>query len=153
MSRLVYHGLRTSRLVTRGLGSAVAVPVPPSARFAGVLGTWGGRVAGRWLLPLEVKQGDVTGLPLALIGPDGSPLDLTGAVVTFRAWEEGTEADAVGPLTLVSDDPASGVAVLVLTPAAVAALDRDKRYWYDVKLDGGGTVAEGRLYVEAARIR
>lgn len=106
------------------------------------------------LVSITVKQGDIDGLPLAVTGSDGLPLDLSDATLNFRAWEEGTDVDLIGPQELtILDPPEAGQARLTLLPLAIADLDPDKRYWYDVKLVGGSTVAEGRLYVEAERIR
>lgn len=107
--------------------------------------------------PIEsivVKQGTATSRPVALTDSSGGPLDLTSAVVNFRAWEEGTQIDALGPVALEPEGPPEeGVVLLVISGAQASQLDPAKRYWYDIIVVNGPAMVQGRLYVEANRIR
>lgn len=96
---------------------------------------------------LTVKQGDTRSYPLTLTGAP----DLSEATVNFRAWEAGAATDAIPALALALQE--DGSFTLLLSADMVAALSPVAAYWYDVQVVGGPTIVEGRLYVEADRVR
>ena len=102
---------------------------------------------------ITVKLGDTDTLPLTIIGPDGAPLDVTNAQVIFRAWTEGENTDVLGPKDFTIVDGPSGRVSIALTSAEKSVLVPGTRYWYDVRVEAGATITEGRLFVEAARVR
>ena len=103
---------------------------------------------------IVAKVGDVLELPVEITEGDGSPVDLTDQVVTFRVWEEGTDVDLLGPIPLSAyNPPTAGIAAIVAGPTYGSLLPRDARYWFDLRVTGGETITQGRFYLAPSRIR
>lgn len=73
-----------------------------------------------------MKSGDSAVLELMVTGPDGQPLDLTGAALTWGLGTIGapplvTKTSGGGGGVLV-EDPATGLALVSLAPADTAGL-------------------------------
>jgi hypothetical protein len=107
---------------------------------------------------LTIKQGDDVSLPLTITEADEvTPVNLTGATLTFHLRRLGGTTDAISPApTLTVGTPATaGIATLVLTAAQTTPLLGDLVYQFEVELlDGQGktsTPTQGYVLVEADR--
>ena len=102
---------------------------------------------------ITVVRGDTWGDDLACYDQKRSPLDLTGAVVTFTMWEEGFPPFfTVGGTPL----PASGsiaypwVVAIEIPAATTETLDPARRYEYAARFEKGSRemyLVTGRVFV------
>jgi hypothetical protein len=106
---------------------------------------------------LTIKQGDDVSVPLTITEADGvTPVNLTGATLTFHLRRLGGATDAISPApTLALTTPLQGIATLVLTAAQTTPLLGDTVYQMEAELlDGQGktsTPTQGYVLVETDR--
>lgn len=106
---------------------------------------------------VTIKQGDDVSIPLTVTAADGTtPVNLTGATLTFHLRRLGGTTDAISPApTLTLTTPLQGIATLALTAAQTAALTGDLVYSYEIEMtDGTGKIStpvEGFCLVGADR--
>jgi hypothetical protein len=114
---------------------------------------------------IEMTRGDSATFDLTLIEPDPDPdpvpLNLTGCDLRFTAKysPDDTDAQAVFSVTngvgdaISSAVPASGVALIELSPSHTSSMPQGARLYYDVQIKKQNsktyTVASGRLNVRA----
>lgn len=105
---------------------------------------------------LTLYRGDTERIRLTLTDPDGVPVDLTGATLSFTAKERIGDEDDVAPLAVdVVDHPeaALGIGEIELAAEATATLTPGARYQYDIQLTTAAgdvaTLVSGRLKVLA----
>jgi hypothetical protein len=94
---------------------------------------------------IQAVKGATLREPLSITGRDGTPTNLTGAVLTWMAKERIDDLDAAAKITatsasgsIVVDDAVNGAIHLNVPAATTNALDPAKRYVWTLQIVSGG---------------
>lgn len=99
------------------------------------------------------KVGDTIEIPIEITEADGSPADLTGRTIALRVWEKGTDTDLYTVPLTPYEPPTAGIAAIILGPTYGDLLPRSARYWFDIREQGGETIAGGPFFLAPDRFR
>lgn len=99
---------------------------------------------------ITFTRGDDHTFAIAVTNPDGSPTDITGAVLRWTAKKDLHDQDAQAVMTKTSltppgsgitiDTPTQGLASLIFIPTDTSAFTDETQLWYDLQIESGGKI-------------
>jgi len=94
---------------------------------------------------LDIVQGDTAVVRVAVLNPDGTPLNLENFGITFTIKRSHGDLDAFavfqgtlsgGEIIIVDDDTELGLIDVIISRAGSLQMRKGKPYYWDVQLEG-----------------